>query len=694
MSTSSRANFDTARPAAARHAGVHWHEGQFLEPHHFQAADSGHRAALDDLRRLVLPYPYGLIELDVSTDALAAGRLQVRRLRAVMRSGRVVSVPDAASMAEIDASDRLDLDKGPVVVRLALPLFAEGRSNTAGALVDESEADASSADGFTEFEVDSENPPERRWVTEDASDARRLFGVTEASLADENTGDDERPILLRRLNARLLLPDDDDAGFETLPLFRVHSAGRTPSLDPDFAPPCLTISGSPQIGRLVAQLADLVEGNRRKLVRQMARESFSFDTIQGQQFEQQVRLRTLNRSSARLKTLVTLPTLPPLQVWMELRDLLAEMAARFPAKDEELFDVPAYDHDDPAASFRSLDELLRPLLGHEVKIAYRALDFFEDDGVLATRLAPADMTADTYYLGIRRPTGPNAPAPEQVVRLVTDAMRFKVMSGRQRHTARYGVRCKEDRRPPVELPPDRDWIFFELQVRDGNQQPVEMWQEIAAEGLLAVRFPEMAAKPLKMRLFLLGADDEASTASGAVTPPTPTRPPAGVPRSVPPVPPTPPAPPANWGKSPSATPAPLRSRPPSPRKAPRPGDGAKSPRHHRLPEVRYEPRRRHTRCPGRPARRRTFRTCQGEGRSTATDGRGALVCPGAEVRTGGRSQTRGRPLDHRSAAADVRRAGDTVQARRASLRNHRGRRAVVPSRLPVQPCRPKQPVAP
>jgi predicted component of type VI protein secretion system len=49
---------------------IHWYEGLFLQPQHLQAMqrDLIDRVAVE--RRLHLPFPYGVVESDLSRDAL------------------------------------------------------------------------------------------------------------------------------------------------------------------------------------------------------------------------------------------------------------------------------------------------------------------------------------------------------------------------------------------------------------------------------------------------------------------------------------------------------------------------------------------------------------------------------------------------------------------------------------------------
>ena len=65
---------------------VHWHEGLFLQPHHLQASQ---RTLIEQAiaeRKLTFPYPYGMIDSKVSSDAMENLMVRFDRLRVVMPS--------------------------------------------------------------------------------------------------------------------------------------------------------------------------------------------------------------------------------------------------------------------------------------------------------------------------------------------------------------------------------------------------------------------------------------------------------------------------------------------------------------------------------------------------------------------------------------------------------------------------------
>src|SRR5438552_15021707 len=81
---------------------VHWHEGMFLRPHHFQAADRFAARLVDQNARFAQWHAWGLRRCAIDTEALGGFRFVVRALEARFRDGTTVSLPEDAPLPDFD----------------------------------------------------------------------------------------------------------------------------------------------------------------------------------------------------------------------------------------------------------------------------------------------------------------------------------------------------------------------------------------------------------------------------------------------------------------------------------------------------------------------------------------------------------------------------------------------------------------
>ena len=429
---------------------IHWQEGLFLQPHHLQRMQKGIEDDLASERRLAWPYPYGVIEARLSRDELENKRVRFDKLRAIMPSGLEVNYPHTAELPSLDIAQAFSKGAGSFTVALGVPLWQGSRANTVP----------------TTQEADTR--------------AKLLYRVAEIECHDENTGENPKPVQIRKTNARLLFEHEDLADLEVLPLLRiVRATGEDvglPKEDPEYVPPCMLLSGSAVLRELVRDLVSQVEASRKELVVQVTRGGFSLDTMRGIQFEQLMRLRTLNRYSARLPSLFQAPVVTPFDLYVQLRELLGELAALHPDRDE--FESSPYRHDNQFLCFRELANKIRSFLRGAVAPSFLKLAFKDVGGLLTANFSAEHFTQpNAYYLGIKTKLDPTA-----IARYVEDGDKFKLMPLSLATRAIRGIELKEERHAPLELPAAADLHYFRLE----RAASARMWKAIQDEKAAAI----------------------------------------------------------------------------------------------------------------------------------------------------------------------------------------------------------------
>lgn len=444
---------------------IHWHEGLFLQPHHLQRFQRSFNQGLVAERQLTWAYPHGVVEMRISDDDLANRRVRFERLRVVLKSGVVVDFPDHAEIPTLDLKQALGRFRSGFVVSLGVPFYDELRANV----------HAESSTG---------------------SRARVHYVVDERDHRDENTGDNPKPVPVRKINASLVLPDDDLTNLETIPLLRVvPGVGQeigTSRQDPDFAPPTMVLRGSPALRKLVYDLAAQVEASRESLVIQINQGGFNMELLRGTQMEQLLRLRTLNHFAARLPLLSELETATPFDIFLELHSLLGELSALNPTKDA--FKIGRFDHENPLPVFKEISGRIRELLKPGVSSSYLKLDFESEDDFLAVNLNEEHLSnPNDYFLGIETREEHRA-----VTLLVEDPDRFKLMPKALARRPIYGIKLKEERVPPPELPAKSNLKYYRVLRSESGR----MWDMLVREKSLALRWPGMRESDFKVSLYM------------------------------------------------------------------------------------------------------------------------------------------------------------------------------------------------
>jgi type VI secretion system protein ImpJ len=443
--------------AASDSAELHWCEGLFLQPHHFQyyqRAEAARRAAE---RKLALGYHYGLVASHVVDGDLASKMVRFDRLQAVMPNGQLLRLGDNTDLEQLNVSSELDRSSGPVTIWLALPVWSAQASNV----------------------IDDQTGASR-------SDPR-LFKLAWRQWRDENAGDNMQKLRVRHYNAQLVAGSKPPDNFTSLPVLRlIRGTGQRQGqavLDPTFIPTCLLTAGWAPLVAMVEEIATDAQTNRDELMRQMRSAGFHPERAQIGQLMQLMRLMLLGRAAAQLRTLAQAPGCRPLDIFVHLRGLLAELQGLRPDLDSTA--TPDYDHDLPGAGMNELYLRVRQLLAGSVSIRYREVAFELRDRALVAALQPDEVIEPReFLLAIDSPLD-----VREVADFIGDRARFKLMSPSTAFSAIPGIKMVEER-APIGLPLQEKRQFFRLYT-NADEPSTQMWKRIAHERAVVLNWRDL-----------------------------------------------------------------------------------------------------------------------------------------------------------------------------------------------------------
>jgi type VI secretion system protein ImpJ len=433
---------------------VHWHEGMFLRPHHLQAA-TRHAWQLGSLGdKWDLHYNWGLRSIELDAAALANHRLVIGALKARLRDGTLVSIPEDGSLATVDLKPAFE-QKPTLDVFLGVPVFQPKRANV-------------------------------------ASDGRReglRYGIESVPITDENTGQDEQQIQVRRLNVRVLLSTDDLTGFETVPIARIEklsAANAAPQLDVTYIPPVLACDAwKPLLDGILRNTCERIGTKIELLAAQALTRRIAVDSLSAGDALIIAQLRELNEAYAFLGVLVGAQGIHPLPAYLELCRLVGQLSIFGSSRRPP--DLPVYNHDDLGGCFWALKKILDDLLHGIVEPAYKVVPFIGAGLRMQVALQPEWLeSAWQMYIGVHSPRL-NA---DEIVRHLTRGglLDMKIGSAdRVEEIFKFGasgLKFEYKSGPPGVLPSGR--VYFQV----NRQSQQDEWQEVQKSLTLAIRLNE------------------------------------------------------------------------------------------------------------------------------------------------------------------------------------------------------------
>jgi type VI secretion system protein ImpJ len=442
---------------------VYWHEGMFLGPHHFQAAE---RNWADQLRlsgRLDVYYNWGLRTIDIDPDALRNYRFEVHRLEARLRDGTIITAyRDRNPLPGLDLRTAIDkLPPGGMVdVLLGTPLLQLGLEN------------ASPEGKETRYRIDSPLEP----------------------IPDENTGQNARLIKYRRLSPRLFTSGEQEPikGYETIPLARIERSiqvSAPPQLHPWYIPPVLACDGWAPLGDgIIGQIYHRVGSIAKQLAQRVQEQVITFDSNAPEDRKIFERLRALNEAYATFGVIGRAAGIHPFLAYLELCRLAGRLAVfgKHPAISDD--DLPPYDHDDLGRCFFTVKRFIDELLTLDFAQGYEMRQFVGAGLRMRVAIEPTWLApAAKILVGVES----TLPTTTETIRLLTGkGLNMKIGAfERVDEIFRLGVRGLDFvpvHDPPRALPPSTRIAYLQVN-RDISR---DEWEHVAQTYNLAIRLNE------------------------------------------------------------------------------------------------------------------------------------------------------------------------------------------------------------
>jgi type VI secretion system protein ImpJ len=456
-----------------RNLPVHWHEGLFLRPQHFQAADRHWGEVVATSEQWDHPYGYGLHRIEFSREALANHQFEIHALEARLRDGTLITLQVGQE------PDRLDL-REPLAAATHQAI-QQARADLADAFATQSVVRVFLA--IPKLKLGRANVEE----TDGAGTAR--YRPARLPVQDESVGGDDQELELRSLNVRLLLSTDDRTGYEVLPIAQVRRASEgeaKPQLDLDYIPPAVDIQAWPELGRgIVRAVYDVIGQKIEVLSQQVINRGVGLDSRHPGDLDRILMLSELNRASAVLGVLAFAQGVHPFTAYAELCRIAGQLAIFTPERRPA--EIPPYDHDDLHTIFRLIADRIEQSINAVRDYEYQQRHFVGVGLGMQVSLEPRWFNSDWHwFIGVKK-----GELTDRECRDLLSAghLDWKLGSSRQVeilfvHRA-AGLELTPADRPPRALPTGQDWLYFDVSRRD-----TPAWRDVQDSQTLAMRLKD------------------------------------------------------------------------------------------------------------------------------------------------------------------------------------------------------------
>lgn len=448
---------------------LHWAEGQFLQPHHFQEQDRINYLYRAAERSFYLYYQEGLIEFKLDAEALKSRRVAVTQLSAILPDGLAVSMPGNIELETLTLN--LDANEAgkEITVCLSVPLYSLQDPN----------------------------------LSENQSMLRR-YGLHEVSRADANTADNETILVKHRYCAKLITDPSTAGNCAILPLVKLRwqsIGGEAPVLEiaDEYIPPYVVVPANSTIFKLVSELIYELKLSRDKIVSDLDADNYDPKAPSGEQLLQLMRLKVLNEAVSDLRSVMVPGSVTPSCLYERLSRLLAGLLALEPRRDQN--SIIAYDHYNLSQVFKSLALNIRAFLSTGGKASYIQIAFEHTSGhtLQATLSDEHLIKGRQYYLSLEL-----GEQNSQLISMVEAGDNLRVLDQKSVESRMRGIKLTHLRYPPRFLPSlEGKSAWFRLE----REESARMWRYIVEDKSIVIDYAEEIFERLQASLFITVIDD-------------------------------------------------------------------------------------------------------------------------------------------------------------------------------------------
>lgn len=459
---------------------IHWQEGLFLQPHHFQWQDLYLQSQIDPLNRYLIPSFWGTGRIAIHEEALSnyvfdvlSGEFRFRDMTHAIYPGNAV--------LESREFEKAWKDKGrPFNVYLGIRKLSHTGKNV------------SDPRDFESFSI---------------IPTRYAAEYNAEYLPDLYLGGDEQPVERICYILKLLWEDEKNSigDYEIIPIARLENRKGEVVIMPDYIPPVLSISSSYVLMHHIKTIFELITSAANRL------EAYKKDRgVHTAEFGTKdmvflFSLRTLNRFSPLLRHMLgKAGSVHPWSVYGLLCQLIGELSTfsceinLVNISEDSPYYLPDYDHNRLTQCFNRCRTILSRLIDDISSEPEYVVKFAENGQHFSTEFPPNLVHGrKRFYLVVETESAQDqviaelenqvkVSSPKQLSRLITHSLR--------------GIELKHIANPPPELPRRNMAVYFSINHKN------HLWANVLEEQALAISW-DIPPQDVGIELMVTGGDE-------------------------------------------------------------------------------------------------------------------------------------------------------------------------------------------
>lgn len=453
-----------------------WHQGLFLQPQHFQLFDRSFQSLLMPFHNFIEPHFWGLGEIEIQKTALGIKSFNLLKGIFLFPDGTYVVLPGNAVFEARTFNEAWVEGGKPFPIYIGIK-----RWNDAGENVTVLDTLENISVITTRF-VSLADPEE---------------------VKDLHSGGPSGQIKRLHYVLKIIWETEREqfGDYILIPLAQLEKMGEEIRLSERFVPPCLTISGSEPLLKLIKEMRDQLAARSRQLEEYKRQKGIQTAEFGSRDMVYLLALRSLNRYVPILFHFTEVKQVHPWAVYGVLRQLIGELSS-FSEKVNVMGEsgdgnrmLPNYDHLNLWECFSSAQALVSKLLDEITAGPEYVIRLVYDGTYYAAELKPAIFEGrNRFYLVLKTEADPKS-AIQSVAAIAKLSSRehLPILIAR----ALTGIGLEHLPVPPQELPRRANSIYFAVDHHSDQWALVQKGHNIAL-------YWDSAPEDMEVELMVVG----------------------------------------------------------------------------------------------------------------------------------------------------------------------------------------------
>ncbi|MGA1846965.1 type VI secretion system baseplate subunit TssK [Deferribacter abyssi] len=459
--------FDKTRP-------IFWHQGLFLQPHHFQQLELNINNLLASQLSHIRPYFWGITELEIDQGAIKEGFFRINKFSALFQDGSWIDFPGNAVVVARSFEEILKDES-----RQFLKIYA----------------------GIMRWSPSLPNVKETEGEITKNEGVRFVSPIEPEEVKDIYLGKTLAQIRFMNYVVHIFWETEiEDLGnYCLIPVALLERDGSNMVISEKFIPPVLSLKSSNYLKQIISNIKNSILSRLQILEGYKLSKDITYTDLQGSSLRYVLALIVLNRYLPLLDHLLSVGVVHPWEIYGLLRGLVGELSSfteRINAMGRTYNGidlVPEYEHANINNCFSEILILIEELLGSIIIGAENIIKLEKTDDGFCGKIPLSSLdTSNTFSLVVNTKADKDEiiDSFKHVVKVAP-----KHVIGTLISRALPGFSLIHRQTPPAGIPKDQNSLFFEINTSD------KLWGDLMRDGNICVYWDD-APEDVKIMLVI------------------------------------------------------------------------------------------------------------------------------------------------------------------------------------------------